>query len=141
MQLTIYQNEENDKMSELKKYIHDEKNGLDYVLMGDYYIPVLEVPEEKRSIGRLGRLHKRYLEENHTALYQSMVMPDILWTQLADLNEQAEIRLETIIRQMKEAEGVTEELKASQQLIWVQRMNNIHNRAEEIIIAELIDTI
>ena len=104
-------------MNKLKSRIHDDSNGLDYELMGDYYIPALEVPEEHRPIGRWGRLSK------------------------PDLNEQAESRLETISRQMKEAEGMRDELKTSEQLVWVQRMNNIRNRAEEIVLTELIYTI
>lgn len=95
----------------------DQIDDEDMELMGDYYIPALEVPEEHRLIGRWRRLCK------------------------SDLNEQAESRLETIIRQMKEAEGVMDELKASEQLVWVQRMNNIRNRAEEIVLTELIYTI
>lgn len=111
---------------------------LDYIKVGDYFIPALVIPEEKRPIGHWGRLHKRYLEETHPAMYQSMILSCTLWTHLADLNEQAENRLELIVQQMKEAEGVTEELKASQQMLWVAKMNGIRNRAEEIIKAELI---
>ncbi|MDD3361729.1 MAG: TnpV protein [Hespellia sp.] len=125
-------------MSELKKRIHDESNGLDYVLVGDCYIPVLEVPKEKRPIGRWGRLYKRHLEENKPAVYQSMVLSCTLWKQLADLDEQALERFERIAQQIKVAEGVTEEMKANQQLVWVQKMNSIRNRAEEIVLNELI---
>lgn len=113
---------------------------IDYIKDGDYYIPALVLPEEHRPIGRWGRLHRDYLKVVHPALYQDIILSCTIWTYLVDLNEQAESRLETIIQQMKEAEGVTEELKATQQLIWVQRMNNIRNRAEEIIKAEMIFT-
>lgn len=125
-------------MTELKKHIYDKNNGLDYILVGDYYIPDLKLPEEIRSIGRWGRLHRDYLKEEHPARYSSMLLTGKLWTYLADLNEQAEERLDLIIEQMKAAEGVTEELKARNQIEWVGRMNNICNRAEEIIRNELI---
>ena len=123
-------------MEELKKRITE--NGIDYILVGDYYIPDLKLPEENRPIGRYGRLHRDYLKQEHPARYSSLILTGKLWTYLADLNEQAEERLDLIIEQMKAAEGVTEELKARNQLEWVGRMNNIRNRAEEIINSELI---
>ena len=125
-------------MDKLKKHIYDENNGLHYTLVGDYYIPNLKLPEENRPIGRYGRLHRDYLKEEHPARYSSLILTGKLWTYLADLNEQAEERLDLIIEQMKTVEGVTEELKARNQLEWVGRMNNIRNRAEEIIKSELI---
>jgi len=125
-------------MKELKERITE--NGIDYILVGDYYIPDLKLPEEDRPIGRYGRLHRDYLKEEHPARYSSLILTGKLWTYLADLNEQAEERLDLIIEQMKAAEGVTEELKARNQLEWVGRMNNIRNRAEEIINSELIYT-
>ena len=125
-------------MAELKKHIYDKNNGLDYILVGDYYIPDLKLPEESRSIGRWGRLHRDYLKEKHPARYNSMLLTGKVWTYLADLNEQVEERLDLIIEQMKAAEGVAEELKARDQLEWVGRMNNIRNRAEEIIKNEVI---
>ena len=123
-------------MKELKERITE--NGIDYILVGDYYFPDLKLPEEERSIGRYGRLHRDYLKEEHPAWYSSMLLSGKLWTYLADLNEQTEERLDLIIEQMKAAEGVTEELKARDQLEWVGRMNNIRNRAEEIIKNEMI---
>ena len=125
-------------MEKLKERITE--NGIDYILVGDYYIPDLKLPEENRPIGRYGRLHRDYLKEEHPARYSSLILTGKLWTYLADLNEQAEERLDLIIEQMKAAEGVTEELKARNQLEWVGRMNNIRNRAEEIINSELIYT-
>ena len=125
-------------MDTLQKHIYDESNRLHYTLVGDYYFPDLKLPEENRPIGHYGRLHRNYLKEEHPARYSAMVLTGKLWTYLADLNEQAEERLDFIIEQMKAAEGVTEELKARNQLEWVGRMNNIHNRAEEIIKSELI---
>ena len=125
-------------MEKLKERITE--NGIDYILVGDYYIPDLKLPEEDRPIGRFGRLHREYLKQEHPARYSSLILTGKLWTYLADLNEQAEERLDLIMEQMKAAEGVTEELKARNQLEWVGRMNNIRNRAEEIINSELIYT-
>ncbi len=123
-------------MEKLKERITE--NGIDYILVGDYYIPDLKLPEENRPIGRYGRLHRDYLKQEHPARFSSLILTGKLWTYLADLNEQAEERLDLIIEQMKAAEGVTEELKAQNQLEWIGRMNNIRNRAEEIINSELI---
>ena len=123
-------------MEKLKERITE--NGIDYILAGDYYIPDLKLPEENRPIGRYGRLHREYLKQEHPARYSSLILTGKLWTYLADLNEQAEERLDLIIEQMKAAEGVTEELKAQNQLEWVGRMNNIRNRAEEIVKSEMI---
>lgn len=123
-------------MEKLKERITE--NGIDYILVGDYYIPDLKLLEENRPIGRYGRLHREYLKQEHPARYSSLILTGKLWTYLADLNEQAEERLDLIMEQMKAAEGVTEELKAQNQLEWVGRMNNIRNRAEEIINSELI---
>ena len=104
-------------MEKLKERITE--NGIDYILAGDYYIPDLKLPEENRPIGRYGRLHREYLKQEHPARYSSLILTGTLWTYLADLNEQAEERLNLIIEQMKAAEGVTEELKARNQLEWV----------------------
>lgn len=123
-------------MEKLKERITE--NGIDYILVGDYYIPDLKLPEENRPSGRYGKLHQDYLKEQHPARYSYLILTGELWTYLADLNEQAEERLDLIVEQMKASEGVTEELKAGNQLEWVGRMNNICNRAEEIIRSELI---
>ena len=123
-------------MKELKPRIHE--NGIDYVLVGDYYVPDLKLPEERRPIGHWGRLHQSYLKLYRPILYNELILSGRLHTVLADLNEQAADRLGLIIRQMAEAEGVTETLKAENQMLWVQSMNSICNRAEEIIKAELI---
>ena len=120
-------------MEKLKKHIYDEHNGLYYTLVGDYYIPDLELPEETRPIGIWGRMHKDYLEQYHPAQYNDLILSGRLWTYLADLNEQAQNRLDCIITQMKDAEGITEELKSQDQMAWVGAMNSICNRAEEII--------
>lgn len=125
-------------MEKLKKRIHDDSNGLDYVLVGDYYIPDLQLPEEKRPTGRWGRMHREYLQEHCPGQYNDLLLSGRLWTYLADLNEQAEERMERIISQMKAVEGVTEKLKANDQLAWVGHMNSIRHRAEEIILSELV---
>ena len=114
------------------------KDGLEYIRSGDYFIPNLTLPEETRPIGKWGRMHREYLKEHKPIQYNCLLLSGKLWTYLADLNEQAQDRLERIIDQMKTAEGVTEELKAADPMAWVGAMNNIRNRAEEIIREELI---
>ena len=114
------------------------KNGLDYVLVGDYYIPELKLPEEERPIGKYGRMHREYLRENHPILFNELALRFQLWTYLADINEQAQERFQVIISQMQKAESVTEKMKADNQWEWIQRMGSIHNRAEEIVLNELI---
>ena len=123
-------------MEELRQTI--QEHGIWYQLKGDYYLPVLELPEENRPIGRWGRLHKAYLKNYRPILYQSLLLSGKLYTVLVDLNEQAMERCSLIIRQMAEAEGITEELKANDPMRWVQGMNSIRSRAEEIIQAEMI---
>ena len=113
-------------------------NGTEYTLVGDYYIPNIALPEENRPIGRWGRMHRDYLEQHHPIRFNDLVLNGQLWTYLADLNEQAQNRLELIIKQMKAAEGVTERMKQHDQMAWVGAMNSIRNRAEEIILREMI---
>ena len=114
------------------------KNGIDYVLVGDYYIPDLKFPEEERPIGKYGRMHRKYLRENKPKLFNDLVLSCQFWTYLADINQQAQDRLQVIISQMQKAESVTEKMKESNQWEWIQRMGSIHNRAEEIVLNELI---
>ena len=123
-------------METLKTAIQEQ--GIRYVLKGDVYLPDLELPEESRPIGRWGRLHKEYLKTNRPVLYNALLLSGKLYTLLADLNEQASERCSLIIRQMAEAEGITKELKAYDPMRWVQAMNSIRSRAEEIIQAEMI---
>ena len=113
-------------------------NGMDYVLAGDYYIPDLKLPNEERPIGKYGRMHREYLKEHNPMMFNDLVLEGQLWTYLADLNEQAQERLSLIVEQMKAAEGVTEELKVADQMAWVGAMNSIHNRAEEIVLKEIV---
>ena len=126
-------------MTEMKKHIYDENNGLWYELIGDYYIPVLTLSsEEQRPIGKWGRMHRDYLREHRPLLFNDLILSGQLWTYLADLNDQAQERLSLIIEQMKASEGVTEELKVADQMVWVGAMNSIRNRAEENILREMI---
>ena len=111
---------------------------IQYIRVGDYFIPDLELPQESRPIGRWGRMRREYLREHKPIQYNCLLLSGKLWTYLADLNEQAQDRLERMIDQMKMAEGVTEELKAADPMAWVGAMNNIRNRAEEIILRKLI---
>lgn len=128
-------------MNELKTSIHDEANGLDYVLAGDYYIPAIELPEDDdRTIGKWGRMHRAYLVETNPLLLNHLILTGRLHTYLAKLNEQTQDRCRLIIRQMTAAEGVTEELKCRSQWEWVKAMNSIVDRAEESVKCELIYT-
>ena len=122
----------------LEPRIHDSRNGLDYVLTDHYYLPALRLPEDRRPIGHWGRLHKEYLKTYRPLLYNELLLSGRLQTILADLNEQAAERCRLIVQQMAQAEGITEELKAADPVRWVQAMNSIRSRAEEIIQAEMI---
>ena len=126
-------------MTTLKNTLHDSNNGLDYTLVNDHYLPNLTaVAPAEHPTGRWGRLHKRYLKEQHPIQYNQLLLSGELGGYLAKLDKQAEEQLALTVRQMQEAEGVTEALKAADQLEWVRRMNSIRNRAEEIIKTELI---
>ena len=111
---------------------------IEYIHSGDYFLPALKLPEETRPIGKWGRMHRKYLKEHHPVQFNNLVLSGNLWTYLTDLNEQALQRMDTLIAQMQSAEGITETLKAADPIAWVQRMNNITARAEEIIREELI---
>ena len=125
-------------MSKQKNYEVIRGNELGYLQTGDYFIPDLKLPQENRSIGKYGRMHRDYLQEHNPIRFDDLVLEGKLWTYLADLNEQAQDRLQLIIRQIQEAESVNDELKEKNQLAWVQAMNSIHNRAEEIVLYELV---
>ena len=123
----------------MEKTIYDESNGLWYELRGDYYIPCLTVQaEEERPIGIWGQRHLRYIKAERKALYTELLITGRLNTYLADINEQATERMLLLTEQMAEREGVTEQLKAQNQMLWVQRMNNIRDRAMEIVNHDLI---
>ena len=111
---------------------------INYICTGDYLIPDLKLPEETRPIGKWDRMYRDYLKGYHPIQFNNLVLSGNLWTYLADLNEQAQQRMETLVDQLKSAEGITEALKAADPIDWTQRMNNISARAEEIIREELI---
>ena len=123
------------------KVHYDEKIGLWYEMQGDYYIPCLKLPdEEQRPIGVWGQRHLRYLRQHRKALYTELLTSGRLNSHLADLNEQAEKLFLELVKQMTAREGVTERLKAQDQMLWVQKMTNIRDRATEIVNHDLIYT-
>ena len=123
----------------MKEKIYDARTGMEYVLVGDYYLPALKLPRT-RPIGRWGMLHKAYLKLRKPAYYQSLQLSGKLDTVLADVEEQAAERYEVLIEQMSQREGISEKLKEENQMEWVRRMKNLENRAAEIVKAELIYT-
>ena len=123
----------------MDKYIYNEKNGLWYALQGDYYLPCLNLPEEPEvHIGIWGQRHRRYLKSHRRALYTSLLTSGKLNSYLADIDQQAEGMFSRLVKQLTEKEGVTETLKAENQMLWVQKMNNLKNVAMEIVSNELI---
>ena len=124
----------------MKQYIYNEQNGLWYELWGDYYIPCLELPTEKeeRHIGVWGQRHLRYLKEYRRATYITLFTSGRLNNYLADIDRQAQERMERLTEQMKRVQGITEQLKAENALEWTQRMNNIRACAKEIVEKEII---
>ena len=123
----------------MEKYIYDKKVGLWYELQGDYYIPCLKLPdEEQRPIGIWGQRHLQYLRQHRKALYTELQITGKLNGYLADLDEQAENMFLELVKQMATRDGVTEQLKAQDQILWVQRMNSIRNRAMEVVNNDLI---
>ena len=125
----------------MEKYIYDESNGLWYELQGDYYIPCLKLPDEEQvEIGVWGQRHLEYIKHHRKGFYTALVWDCKLNRYLANINKQAEEMLDTLISQYKTAEGITEQLKADNQMEWVCKMNNISQRAAEIVNKELIYT-
>ena len=123
----------------MEKYIFDKSNGLWYELQGDYYIPCLTVPvEEDKPIGIWGQRHLRYIKQERKALYIELLISGKLNAYLANINEQATEQMLLLTKQMAECEGVTEQFKEQDQMLWVQRMNNIRHRTMEFVNHELI---
>lgn len=123
----------------MEKYIYNESNGLWYERQGDYYIPCLSLPEEEdQPIGLWGQRHLRYIREYRKAFYASLQLSGELNSYLADIDQQARERMDTIIQQMAQTHGVTEVLKAADSITWVGQMNSIRAAATEIINAEII---
>ena len=123
----------------MEKYIYDEKNGLHYELVDDYYLPCLTAPEPVQ-LGVWGMRRSQYLKEHKKILYLNMLTTDTLNAHLKEIDQQAEEMFFQLVNQFKTAEGITEQLKAENQLAWVQRMNNIHQRSQEIVNECLIFT-
>lgn len=125
-------------MSKLERIVHDDSNGLDYILVGEIYLPLIAVSEEKRDIGFYGSLHRNYLKDYKGGLYSYLTLTGELWTYLADLNEQCVEYRDFLMNQIMEQEGITEELKSRDQMEWVRRANNVRSRVDEIILNELV---
>lgn len=122
----------------MKKQIYDEKNGLNYTLHGDYYLPDLEINEEESTYGKYGIMRKQFLKEHRSARYQYLVLTGKLTEHLNQVDKEAREKVEMLVEQMAERWGVTEELKTQNQMEWVRRMNNIKANAEEIALKEII---
>ena len=123
----------------MEKVIYDEKNGLWYELQGDYYIPCLKLPEkEQQPIGIWGQRHLQYIKQNRKALYLNLLTSGKLNGYLADIDKQAEDMFFRLVKQMAERDGITEQLKADNQMEWVSRMNNVRNRCVEVVNTEII---
>lgn len=123
----------------MEKYIYDNSNGLWYELHGDYYLPCLVIPEEEvHTIGIWGRRHQQYLTEHRPIIYSDLVLSGKLYSYLAEIDTQARNKLDLLVTQMAEKEGINEHLKERNPLAWVRAMNSIRNRAEEIINNNLI---
>ena len=121
----------------MEKYITDERTGLKYELVGDYYYPCLEAPEAPK-VGRFGMLYHDYLRTHKKVTYSGLMLSGKLKEHIEDIDRRAEEMFSQLVEQMKQAEGVTERLKAADQMEWVRRMNNIRNRAEEIVKSEVV---
>ena len=125
----------------MEKYIYNEQNGLWYELQGDYYLPCLKLPEEETAhIGVWGQRHRRYLKSHRKALYTSLLTSGKLNSYLADIDQQAEEMFSRLVKQLAKVEGVTEALKAADQMEWVGQMNSVRDRAREIVAAEFLYT-
>ena len=123
----------------MEKYIYNEQNGLWYELQGDYYIPCLVLEEEDtQPIGMWGRKHLRYIKEHRPALHTTLLLSGKLNSHLAQIDNRATEMFELLVKQLAEKEGITEQLKEQDQMVWVQRMNNIRNAAEEIVNGSVI---
>ena len=122
----------------MKKQIYDEKNGMGYTLHGDYYLPDLVLREEKPTYGKYGMLRKQFLKEYRSARYQYMLLTGKLNEHLNQIDQEVREQVETLMEQMTEKQGVTEELKAQDQMEWVRLMNNIKASAEEIVLKNMV---
>ena len=121
----------------MERQIYDERNGLWYELCGDYYLPCLEVPKSPK-VGKFGRMRNSFLRERRGAIYTGMLFSGKLNAHLEEIDRQANELLDRLVKRYAAAEQITEELKANDQMAWVLAMNNIRNRAEEVVLSELI---
>ena len=131
---------ERSAMNTLPRHVHDERNGLDYTLHGDYYLPDLELPKEQRPIGRWGRMRLAYLKERRPGLHTRLILSGKLGSHLADVDEQAEVRFDVVMDGYKRLYGISEQIKAEDQMRWVQMMNLARAEAETSILDEIICT-
>lgn len=129
---------EQSAMNTLPRHVRDERNGLDYTLHGDYYLPDLELPKEQRPIGRWGKMRLEYLKKHRPGLYTRLILSGMLDSHLADVNEQAEVRFDAVMDGYKRLYGISEQLKAEDQMRWVQMMNLARTEAEASMINEMI---
>ena len=123
----------------MEKVIYDEKNGLWYELKGDYYIPCIKLPEkEQQPVGLWGQRHLIYLKQSHKVLYYNLLTTGKLNSHIAEIDKQANDMFFRLVKELAEKENITEELKSNDQILWVQKMNNIRNRVTEIVNKEII---
>lgn len=118
--------------------MNHSETAIHYIQVGDYYIPDFTLPQPSKSVGKWGRLYRDFLKDHHPVRYNTLILSGQLWDLLAQINEQAQDRLDRMIAQMAAAEAVTEDLKAANPMVWVGAMNNIRSRAEELVLRELI---
>ena len=123
----------------MERFIHDDKNGLDYELVGDYYLPCLKAPESLK-VGRFGLMYLDYIQNHKRVTYSGLLLSGKLQEHVEDIDHQAEAMFSRLVDQMKQTEGVTENLKATDQMAWVSAMNSISIRANEIVLNDLINT-
>ena len=123
----------------MERFIHDDKNGLDYELVGDYYLPCLKAPESLK-VGRFGLMYLDYIQNHKRVTYSGLLLSGKLKEHVEDIDHQAEAMFSRLVDQMKQTEGVTENLKATDQMAWVSAMNSISIRANEIVLNDLINT-
>ena len=121
----------------MERFIHDETNGIDYELVGDYYLPCLKVPESPK-VGRFGMIYHNYLRNHNQVAYSGLLLSGKLKEHIENIDRQAEEMFSRLVEQMKQCEGVTEQLKATDQMAWIGAMNNILNRAMKIVMKEII---
>ena len=139
----IHAQDELQEDTNMKKHFTDQRTGISYTLQGDYYLPDLELPTEEKepNIGVWGMRHANYLKQNHKIVYYNLLTSGKLSSYLTDINERAEDMFQQLVKELSEKEAVTEQLKATDSMLWVQKINNIRNRVTEIVNAKIIFTV